>query len=100
MGTPWGKDPLLRRLDAPQRDTFHPLGFDLEIETNDERILQCASHSYGVFERLPSAAEPMRFRLVRDAASAEAPPWPLASYRAWGDLFTVVCGGGNFVVAD
>lgn len=100
MGTSWGNDPLLRRLDAPLRDTFHPLGFELEIETNDERILQCACQSYGVFERLPSAAEPMRFRLLRDPASAEAPPWPPASYRAWDDLFAVVCGSGNFVVAD
>lgn len=100
MGTPWGNDPLLRRLDAPLRDTFHPLGFELEIETNDERILRCACHSYGVFERSRSGAEPMRFRLLRDPASAEAPPWPPASYRAWGDLFGVVCGTGNFLVAD
>lgn len=95
---PW--DPLLRSIDAPLRGTFHPLGFPLEIETNDRRILECAESSFGIFPKAESGAEPLRMRLVRAPEASAAAPWPAPAYRAWGDLFAVVCGPDNFLTAD
>ncbi len=93
-------DPLLRRLEAPLRAVFYPFGFRLEIESNDRRVLECAESSFGIFRRDEFSVPPLRLRLMRAPDAAACPPWPAPAYRAWGDLFAVVCGPDNFLTAD
>ncbi len=107
-------DPLLRSLELTHRASFYPLGFRLEIETNDPRVLECAESSYGIFGKghevgagfkpAPASAPPpavaLRMRLVRAPEASAVPPWPAPAYRAWGDLFAIVCGPENFLTAD
>ena len=98
------KDPLLRRLATPLRGVWHPLGFPLEIETNDARVLAHADSSFGIFR--PGAPQhtpiqsKMRLKVLCDPDAAAGPPWPEHSYRASGDLFTVVSGPRNFLTCD
>jgi hypothetical protein len=42
----------------------------------------------------------MHYRAVCDPGAVAGPPWPAHSYRASGDLFTVVGGPENFAVCD
>jgi hypothetical protein len=93
-------DPLLRTLDAPLRAVFHPLGFPLELETNDPRVLDCAESSFGAFREADFHFAPVRLRFLKAPDSAARPPWPAAAYRAWGSLFAIVCGPQNFVSGD
>lgn len=100
------RDPLLLSLETPLHAVFYPLGFRLEIETNDRRVLESVESSFHIFSRNgpPPAEAPagasLHMRLVCVPAEASGPPWPAAAYRAWGDLFAVVCGPENFLVAD
>lgn len=84
---------------APFGAGFYPLGLRLEIATNDRRVLGCAESSFGVFPKAECAGQPLRLRFLR-LESGAAPPWPAAACRAWGGLFSVVCGPDNFVTAD
>lgn len=107
-------DPLLRSLEVTHRASFYPLGFRLDIETNDPRVLECAESSYGIFGKghkagvgfkpapanAQSQAAALRMRLVRAPEASAVPPWPAPAYRAWGDLFAIVCGPENFLTAD
>lgn len=93
-------DPLLRALEAPLRAVLHPLGFALEIETNDRRVLECAESSFGIFRRPEHPGAPLRVRLLLAPGASATPPWPAAAYRSWRDLFSVVCGPDNFLSAD
>jgi hypothetical protein len=102
------KDPLLRRLAAPLRGVWHPLGFPLEIETNDARVLAHADSSFGIFRQVSRERalqhtpiqSKMRLKVLCDPDAAAGPPWPEHSYRASGDLFTVVSGPLNFLACD
>lgn len=98
----WHKhsDPLLRTLEAPLRGEFFPLGFRLHIETNDQRLLDCARSSFGVFDSAEFGETPARFRLMRDPHGVYKPPWPAATYRACGDWLAIVCGGDNSLFVD
>lgn len=97
------KDPLLRRLGTPLRKVYFPLGFPMEVETNDARVLAHAAACFGIFREGAPPTPPtptMHFRAVCDPDAAAGPPWPAHSYRASGDLFTVVGGPANFLVCD
>jgi hypothetical protein len=93
-------DPLLRRLGTPLRAVYYPLGFPLEIETNDPRVLTHADASFGIFRQRSPQDPPLRLRVLCDPAATAGPPWPAHSYRASRDLFTVVSGPENFLVCD
>lgn len=97
-------DPLLLSMVTPLRASFYPLGFRLEIETNDARVLECASSSFAAFtqeqEQEQSPAPPLQMRLVCAPGGTSAPPWPAPTHRLWGDLFTVISGPDNFLAAN
>jgi hypothetical protein len=38
-------DPMFARLDLPIRETFYPLGFPMEVETNSEEVLKAFAES-------------------------------------------------------
>ena len=89
------QDSLLRHAETPLRGVFYPLGFRLEIETNDRRVLDCAEAGYGLFPMGDESA-PLRLRAI--CVPGVAPG--AHSYRAYRDMFTVVAGPDNFLVCD
>ncbi len=92
-------DPLLRSLETPLRMRLFPLGFPLDIESNDPRVLDNAQSSFGVFTQSQNTA-PLRMRIVCVPGANSTPPWPEHSFRGHRDWFTVVSGPENFLVAD
>jgi hypothetical protein len=90
----------LRRLGTPLRAVYHPLGFPLEVETNDPRVLAHAKASFGVFREGLPQTPPMQMRIICDPGATAQPPWPAHSYRASGDLFTVIGGPENFLTCN
>jgi len=90
----------LRRLGTPLRAVYHPLGFPLEVETNDARVLAHAAASFGVFREGRPQGPPMQMRVICDPHAKAQPPWPAHSFRASGDLFTLVGGPENFLICD
>jgi len=93
-------DPLLRGLGTPLRRVYYPLGFQLQVETNDARVLAHAAASFGIFREGAPQSPPMHMRVLCDPDATAGPPWPKHSFRASGDLFTVVGGPENFLICD
>jgi hypothetical protein len=106
------RDPLLRGVETSLCAVYYPLGFPLEIETNDARVLARAQESFDIFRAPPSSRIPpfdpaatspfpaMHLRAVCDPRATAAPPWPAHSYRASRDLFTLVSSPENFLIGD
>lgn len=91
-------DPVLARAAFPLRGTFYPLGFPLEIETNDEAVLTAAAVSWHGFAKM-FETRPMRLRIgVREGRSSECPPAPTG--RALQHLFANIADAENFSIAD
>ena len=97
---PGTTDPLLRHAAAPLHGVFHPLGFRLEIETNDQRVLDAAESSYGVFRPKDHQDEPLRLRVLCIPDSKGVPPWPQHTFRAYRDWFTIVGSAENYLAGD
>src|SRR5258707_495825 len=93
-------DPLLRKLGTPLRDVFFPIGFRLEMETNDARVLSHAHAFFGLFSEQDHQSPVLRLRVVCDPAATAAPPWPAHSFRAYRDLMTVVSSAENQLAID
>lgn len=93
-------DPLLQSIETPLRASFYPLGFRLDIETNDPRVLDCARSSFAAFKEEEFLAPALHMRLIRVPDGTSTPPWPAPSHRSWGDIFTVVSGPDNFLAAN
>jgi hypothetical protein len=82
----------------PLRETFYPLGFPLQIETNCEEVLNCAAGNWQGFVKLFDT-QPIRLRIgVRGGNSAECPPAPVSKIQE--HLATSVADADNFSVID
>lgn len=91
-------DPMLARLRLPLRETFYPLGFPLEIETNSEEVLVAAAVSWQGFVKLFDTA-PIRLRIaVREGHRSDCPPAPLC--RVQQHLVTSIADSRNHTVTD
>ena len=91
-------DPVLARAAFPLRDTFYPLGFPLEIETNNEDVLIAAAESWHGFVKM-FETRPIRLRIgVRAGRSSECPPEPTC--RAQEHLIANIADAENFAVSD
>ncbi len=91
-------DPMLARLRLPFRDTFYPLGFPLEIETNSEDVLTAAAASWHGFAKLFDTP-PIRLRVaVREGRSSECPPPTVC--RVQRHLISQVADAENFTACD
>lgn len=93
-------DPLLRGLDTPLRATYYPLGFPMEVQTNDPWVLAHLDGVFGIFPEAPPQDPPMRIRIACDPVGTEGPPWPRVVTRAYRDFFGVVGGGENYMMCD
>ncbi|WP_348264044.1 aldolase [Telmatobacter sp. DSM 110680] len=91
-------DPALARFSMPLCETFYPLGFPLQIETNSEEVLNCAAASWQGFVKLFDT-QPLRLRIgVRTAASSDCPPAPVCKIQQ--HLATNIADPDNFSVID
>jgi len=91
-------DPVLARATFPLRDTFYPVGFPLEIETNNEDVLTAAAVNWHGFVKM-FETRPMRLRIgVREGRSSKCPPAPTC--RAQQHLFANIADAENFAVSD
>ena len=91
-------DPLNQRVPLPFHKTLYPIGFPLEIRTNDERVIASAMKSWSDSQQRFSTP-PMQIRVaVSDGIETEIPPQP--SFRAQGHLLSIISDAENFAVCD
>jgi hypothetical protein len=91
-------DPVLARVKMPLRESFFPLGFPVEIETNSEEVLAAATASWHGFVKLFDTP-PIRIRVgIRDGSSSECPPAPI--YRVQQHIASNIADSENYAVSD
>jgi len=91
-------DPVLAQFSMPLRETFYPLGFPMQIETNCEEVLHAAAVSWHGFTRLFDI-EPIIIRVgVHGGKSAQCPPTPMC--RVQQHIATNIADAENFSVID
>lgn len=81
--------------------TFFPMGFPLEVHTNDAEVFSILARMWGRFEPLPETRKsPLRFdvHVVDTGSVADCPPAPV--YRLIVPLLLGVADGDNFSVVD
>jgi len=92
-------DPLGYTTDLPLRETFYPLGFPLQIETNSQEVLASARLSWpGLTARFSDL--PLRIRVIVSGAGKDDGSLPAPSAHAQGHLFTLVAGQDDFAACD
>jgi hypothetical protein len=85
-------------LPLPYRAMFYPLGFAVEVVTNEEAVLAVVDAYWGSLRQL-HANPPLQVRIeVREGGSPECPPAPIL--RAQRNLFTIVADAHNHAVCD
>jgi hypothetical protein len=91
-------DPLLANQPMPYRGIFYPLGFGVEIYTNDSQVLEVAMESWGHLRPSQMSAT-IRLRVgVNDTEATECPPAP--TVRAQGHLITFIADAENQATGD
>jgi hypothetical protein len=91
-------DPVSARIDLPLKETFYPMGFPLEIETNSEEILTAVAETWHGCMKLFDTP-PFRFRvIVQDGRSSDCPPRPTS--RIQQHLTSHIADSENFVISD
>ena len=94
-------DPLRRGLKLEFRETFHPMGTRLVVESNREAVLEAARESFGRYPAVEDSSSPQyRVRLMVDPDFAESPPWADPLFRGHGNFLHIQVGRENFAVAD
>ena len=91
-------DPLRDGEDLALQETFHPMGYAVEIQTNSKAILSAASDLWGAYPKL-ACADPVRIRAIvsEDSDGYKRTPSP----PLWnGPLFMIVHGPVDFAIAD
>ena len=90
-------DPLLHKFSLPLSETFYPLGFPVDIQTNDPRVLAAAKESWGGSrQRFDKPAIPIRIAVSGKGDQLPAPP----VFRAHGHLLAIVSDAANFATCD
>ncbi|HEY2469597.1 MAG TPA: aldolase [Terracidiphilus sp.] len=91
-------DPALARFPMPLRQTFYPLGFPLQIETNREEVLFGAAARWQGFVKLFDT-EPLLLRVgVTKTDSSVCPPMPAC--RVQRHLASNIADPENYAVTD
>jgi len=91
-------DPLLCGRPLPHRAVFYPLGFAVQIATNNRTILDAARESWGGFRQRHARPMLQYNVLVTEEGTAECPPAPVS--RAQGHLLSSVADAHNHIVCD
>ena len=91
-------DPLLAYEPFPFRQTFYPLGFAVEIETNNIEVLSIAATSWKTdLEAEPGTALKLKIGVTHTCSTC-CPPSTRA--RAQNHLLSITADAENFVVCD
>lgn len=92
------QDALLCDMDLPLHQTFYPLGFAVEIMTNDPDVLQAANESFG-HRRLRRGSAVLHVRVgVSEGRSVECPPEPVR--REYNHLYSLLADTDNQALLD
>lgn len=81
--------------------TYYPMGFPVEVRTNEAEIFSLLSHMWGRFEPFcPVQRTPLRFdvHVVEGEGGAECPPAPV--HRLIRPLLMAVADGDNYSTVD
>ncbi len=85
-------------MELSHRGIFYPLGYPVEIITNDKVVLQAADESFG-HGRLVRAREALQIRVgVSSDCGAECPPEP--TRREYNHLYSLVADVNNQALLD
>src|SRR5512132_1515222 len=92
-------DPLLCNVEFPYRQTYHPLGFPMEVASNSTSVLQAAYESWGIHQQRYDT-EPVYLRVGVHSASKEEgmEECPAPVCRGYGHLVSIVGDGDNQAV--
>jgi HPr Serine kinase C-terminal domain len=91
-------DPMHARTEFPLRETFYPLGFPVDIETNSEEVLAAAAANWHGFVKLFDT-RPIHLRIgVFGSNYSECPPQPTCKIQK--HLASNIADGENFAISD
>jgi hypothetical protein len=82
----------------PFKDVFHPLGFGVEISTNEPEVLNSAAELWGHFKARQLASTVQLRIVVSESPSPECPPAP--AYRGHRYLISLVADSSNYALCD
>jgi hypothetical protein len=89
---------LLYDMELPLRRTFYPLGFAVEIITNEPYVLKAASDSFG-HRRLRRGPLDLQIRIgVSEGGGSKCPPEP--TRREYNHLYSLVADNDNQALLD
>jgi hypothetical protein len=92
------QDALLYDMELPYRGVFYPLGYPVEIITNDEVVLQAAKESFG-HGRLSQTSETIQIRVgVSSEGGSQCPPEP--TRREYNHMYSLVADVNNQALLD
>jgi hypothetical protein len=91
-------DPVLSTFELSLRQTFYPLGYPLELQTNSVEVIAAASEGWGAFQQAFDEA-PVRFCL--GVLEGDGGALPLESVvRSREHMMSIIADPENFVVCD
>jgi len=92
------RDGLLSNMELPLRKIFYPLGYAVEIVTNDPAVLEAANESFG-HVILSRESSTLQIRIgVSDGGGSECPPEP--TRREYNHLYSLVADVDNQALLD
>lgn len=92
------QDALLCDMELPHRGIFYPLGYPVEIVTNDTLVLQAANDSFG-HGRASRTNAPLQIRIgVSRGDASDCPPEP--TRREYNHLYSLVADANNQALLD
>jgi hypothetical protein len=92
------QDALLCDMELPHRRNFYPLGYPIEIITNDNAVLQAATESFG-HALLSRTTEALQVRIgVSRGDGSQCPPEP--TRREYNHLYSLVADVNNQALLD
>lgn len=92
------QDELLSDVHLPLRRTYYPLGYAIDIATNDSTVLDAAQRAFGHRTCLRHSGLPAVSIAVQLGGSALVPPDPIR--RQYNHLYSFVADGANQALLD
>jgi energy-coupling factor transporter ATP-binding protein EcfA2 len=92
------QDSLLCDMELPLHGTFYPLGFAVEIITNDPDVLDAAKESFG-HRRLRRGSTMLQIRIgISEGGGSVCPPEP--TRREYNHLYSLLADSDNHALLD
>lgn len=91
-------DALLCNMNLPYTETFYPVGYPIEIITNEPMVLRAARESFG-HARLARNREPLQIR-IGVCRGRESAFLPEPTRREFNHLYSLVADGENQALLD